>query len=163
MSMFSAARKGALKRFTCAGEKTSLAMTGTFEVDPRVMVTTLPLGETELCLVRLVNDSRYPWLVLVPRRPGIVELFDLSSDERHALVDLASDIAAGMAAAFDAEKVNIGSLGNRVRQFHLHIVVRRSTDAAWPDAVWNDTPAVPYDQIEADAVLVRLRACLPGS
>lgn len=131
-----------------------------FELDPRIAATSRPVGDTDFCLVRLVNDSRYPWLVLIPRRPGIVEVFDLGPDERHALVDLASDIAARMAAAFGAEKVNIGSLGNRVRQFHLHIVVRRSTDAAWPDAVWNGTPAVPYGSAEAEAVLVRLGACL---
>lgn len=135
-------------------------MRARFELDPRIAATSLPLGETDLCMVRLVDDSRYPWLVLVPRHPDLVELFDLGPDDRRALIDCASAFAARMAQTFGADKINIGSLGNRVRQLHLHVVVRRSTDAAWPDAVWNGTPAIPYEAAEAEAVLARLRACL---
>lgn len=136
------------------------AMSDTFILDPRIAETSLALGQTELCVVRLVNDSRYRWLVLVPARPSIVELFDLTPEDRRSLIDSASNIAACMAAAFSAEKMNVGNLGNRVRQFHLHIIARHSNDAAWPDAVWNGTPAVPYEAAEAENVVTRLRGCL---
>ena len=132
-----------------------------FELDPRIAAGSVPLAETNLCLVRLMNDSRYPWVLLVPRRPAVTEIFDLSLPDRHALVDLASAIAARMAETFDAEKMNVGSLGNRVRQFHLHIVVRRSDDPAWPDAVWNGTAPVPYERDALDLLVDRLRGVLP--
>lgn len=136
-------------------------MPGAFELDRGIATSSVSLAETELCLARMANDSRYPWVLLIPRRPSVVELFDLDPVDRHALIDLAADIAARMAAAFGAEKMNVGSLGNRVRQFHLHIIARRTGDAAWPDAVWNGTPAVPYEPEALDAMVERLRPCVP--
>ena len=138
-------------------------MSDSFKLDPRLAAASLPLAETPLCLFRLIDDSRYPWVLLVPCRPHIVELFDLSAAERHTLVDQAADLAAAMTAIFAADKMNIGSLGNRVTQFHLHVIARRRGDAAWPDAVWNGTPAMPYEPAELAGVLGRLRDCLPVS
>ncbi len=135
-------------------------MSELFELDPRIAAGSLPLTETDLCLVRLMNDSRYPWVLLVPRRPAVTEIFDLSLPDRHALIDLAAAMAARMAETFGAEKMNVGSLGNRVRQFHLHIVVRRLGDAAWPDAVWNGTSPVPYEPEALGTVTDRLRGLL---
>ena len=133
-----------------------------FALDERIEAASLPLGETDFCLLRLMNDSRYPWVVLVPRRPATVELFDLTADDRRCLVEDASHLAAGMAAVFGAEKMNVGSLGNRVRQFHLHIIARRTGDPAWPDAVWNGSAAVPYEAADRDRVLAMLRPWLPA-
>lgn len=135
-----------------------------FQLDPRIAEGSLPLGRLELCEVRLVNDSRYPWALLVPQRADVKELFQLASTDRSALIEEAADLAARMSTAFQADKMNVGSLGNRVAQFHLHVVVRRRGDSAWPDAVWNGTAAVPYGSAERDAVLAKMKACLarPG-
>ena len=132
------------------------------ELDPRIAAATLPVAATPLFEVRLMDDSRYPWLVLVPRRPGVEELFDLAPADRHALIDLAAHLAAGLASAFAADKMNVGTLGNRVRPFHLHVVARRLGDAAWPDAVWNGSAAVPYEASEREAVLDRMRGLVPS-
>lgn len=74
-------------------------MPGVFELDRRIATSSVSLAETELCLARMADDSRYPWVLLIPRRPSVVEVFDLQPVDRHALIDLAADIAARMAAA----------------------------------------------------------------
>lgn len=132
-----------------------------FELDERIAASTWPVGQSGLCLVRLMNDRRYPWLVLVPRTPGLVEIFDLTPDDRHRLIDLAADLAQRMTTAFGADKINVGALGNRVRQFHLHVVARRATDPSWPDAVWDGSPGEPYEPAERDAVLRKLEGWFP--
>lgn len=139
-------------------------MSGMFQLDPRIAEGSLPLGRLELCEVRLMNDSRYPWALLVPQRANVTELFQLASPDRSALIEEAAELAARMSAAFQADKMNVGNLGNRVAQFHLHVVARRRSDSAWPDAVWNGTAAVPYGSAESDAVLAKMKACLgrPG-
>lgn len=138
-------------------------MSGRFELDPRIAAGTVAIAETDLCLVRLMNDSRYPWLLLIPRRPDVVELFDLPAADRQALTDLAADIAGAMAARFEATKMNIGALGNRVPQFHLHVIARRTGDAAWPNAVWDGTAPVPYDDAPLHEAVSQMRGCLPRS
>ena len=132
-----------------------------FALDPRIAATTLALAETTTSLARMMNDRRYPWIVLVPRHPNAVELFDLPAPLRHALADEAASVAARMAKSFSAEKINIATLGNKVRQFHLHIVARRIGDAAWPDGVWNGTAAEPFDDPAQLATMrARLQACV---
>ena len=133
-----------------------------FALDPRIAAGTLAVAERPLCLVRLMNDRRYPWLLVIPRRPDVTELFHLPPPERHALIDFAADLAAGMTRRFAADKMNVGALGNRVPQFHLHVIVRRVGDPAWPDAVWNGTAAISYADAERDAMLADMRALLPG-
>ena len=132
-----------------------------FALDPRIAATTLALAETSTSLARMINDCRFPWIVLVPRHPNAVELFDLPAPLRHALFDEAAAIAARMAQGFSAEKINIATLGNKVRQFHLHLVARRIGDAAWPDGVWNGTAAEPFDDAtQLAAMQARLLACV---
>ena len=135
-------------------------MTVAFALDPRIAAASLPCGETPLCLVRMMDDRRYPWLVLVPRRAGVVELFDLDAADRHRLVDEAAALARSLATSFAATKVNVAALGNKVRQFHLHLIVRQPDDPSWPDGVWNGSAAEPYSATERDFALERMRACV---
>ena len=135
-------------------------MPNPFELDPRIAAATVELGAADALSFRMMNDRRYPWIVIVPQRPDLVELFDLTTIELNRLMGHAARIAGAMAQRFAAEKINIATLGNRVRQLHLHIVARRSGDAAWPDAVWNGTPAEPYAAAEAEAMRGRLHDCL---
>ncbi|MDP8916944.1 MAG: HIT domain-containing protein [Pseudomonadota bacterium] len=116
-------------------------MTPEFELDPRLRATSEPLAELPLCQARLQNDARWPWLVLIPRRPGAVELEDLTAEERAALMEEgiaagAAVRAVGAAAGAAVEKLNLGALGNVVPQLHLHLVGRRRGDPAWPGPVW---------------------------
>lgn len=131
-----------------------------FALDPRLAGDTLPVGDLPLCRLLLMRDSRYAWLVLVPRRSGMVEVADLPPDERAALwreVDAAGDALRTVAPC---DKLNIGALGNIVRQLHVHVVARVEGDAAWPGPVWGHGASEAYADGEAERRVEALRARL---
>ena len=115
----------------------------TFALDPRLVADTLPAGHLPLCEVRLMNDARFPWLILVPRRAGLREIHDLSPADRALLMEEAT-AASAVLAAHGAFKVNVGALGNIVAQLHVHVVGRQNGDAAWPGPVWGSGTRQPY-------------------
>lgn len=124
-----------------------------FALDPRLQADTRRVASLALCDVLLMNDTRFPWLVLVPRRANLVEICDLKADEQTLLwheVNLASQ-ALRTLSPFD--KLNLGALGNIVRQLHIHVVGRNEGDAAWPAPVWGSGRALPYD---AEALASRM-------
>ena len=116
----------------------------TFDLDPRLGADTLALGDLGLSSVRLMNDARYPWLILVPRRPGLVEILDLSAADRGELMEEIASCSSALKRIAAPDKLNFGAIGNRVPQLHVHIVARFVGDAAWPDPVWGRGAAVPY-------------------
>jgi diadenosine tetraphosphate (Ap4A) HIT family hydrolase len=131
-----------------------------FELDGRLAADTLHVGDLPLSRVLLMRDRRYPWLVLVPRRAGMVEVSDLAEDERATLwreVDLAGTALRSVARC---DKLNIGALGNIVRQLHVHVIARVEGDAAWPGPVWGHGMATPYDDIALQSIMQRLRQAL---
>ena len=107
------------------------------------------IGDLPLSRVLLMKDANYPWLVLVPRREEVVELFELQRIDQQQLLDEVAQVSAALAGHFRADKMNIAALGNIVPQLHVHIIVRYSGDAAWPKPVWSAVPAQAY----ADNVL----------
>lgn len=121
-----------------------------FTLESRLQDDTFALGRFPLSLLLLMNDRTYPWLILVPQREGIREIFELAPDDRQQLIEESSHLAATLATLFHADKLNIAALGNMVPQLHLHHVVRFRGDPAWPAPVWGKTPAVPYrpEQVE---------------
>ncbi len=94
-------------------------------------VTDLPL-----CEVRIQNEARFPWIILIPKRENIVEIIDLSIEDQEQFLKELRMASKVMQSAFDADKLNIGTLGNIVRQLHLHVIARYETDLAWPNPVW---------------------------
>ena len=123
----------------------------TFQLDPRIATGSHALSSLELCDLRLQDDVRFAWIVLIPRRAGAVEIVDLSAGERLQLLDetmRAGDAARSVAEALGrpAHKLNHGQLGNVVAQLHVHVVGRRLDDAAWPGAVWGHGAPEPYDR-----------------
>jgi diadenosine tetraphosphate (Ap4A) HIT family hydrolase len=131
-----------------------------FVLDPRLANDTRPVLSLALCEVLLMNDARFPWLVLVPRAPGLVEIADLPAPQQATLwqeVDIAAR-ALRTVAPFD--KLNLGALGNIVRQLHVHVVGRREGDAAWPGPVWGSGRAEPYGDNALAALIGPLRAAL---
>jgi diadenosine tetraphosphate (Ap4A) HIT family hydrolase len=128
-----------------------------FALDARLEADTFALGESALCALRVFDDSRYAWLVLVPRRPNSCEWFELTSDEQAALFRETMLAAQALRDSFDITKVNIGQLGNVVRQLHVHVVARRDGDPAWPGPVWGHSPRVAYPDDERERLRERLR------
>lgn len=136
-------------------------MNAPFDLDPRLAGDTFVVGDLALCRVLMMRDARYAWLVLVPRIPGLVEVADLDDDERALLwreVDLAGK---ALRAVAPCDKLNIGALGNIVRQLHVHVVARNEGDAAWPGPAWGAGPAEPYTETAATILVNALRSALP--
>jgi diadenosine tetraphosphate (Ap4A) HIT family hydrolase len=117
----------------------------TWSLHPRLAADTVPVGDLPLTRVLLANDANYPWLILVPRRPGRVEVIDLEPDEQVQLVREVDAAARALKAATKCDKLNIAALGNQVPQLHVHVIARRKTDAAWPNPVWGATAPRSYD------------------
>jgi diadenosine tetraphosphate (Ap4A) HIT family hydrolase len=110
--------------------------------------------------VLLMNDARWPWLILAPRRDGVVELTDLDAADRTQLIEEAASAAGFLKAHTGAHKINIGTLGNVVRQFHLHVVARTVGDPGWPGPVWGFGAAVPRAKGETRTLVEAARAGL---
>ncbi|RDB41931.1 HIT domain-containing protein [Halomonas sp. DQ26W] len=115
------------------------------ELDERLVQDSYPVTELSLCQVRLMDDARFPWLVLIPRRSGVSELFDLDEVDQQRLWYEATQVGRMLKTLAKGDKLNIASLGNVVAQLHVHVVVRRRDDAAWPSPVWGHGEAEPYD------------------
>jgi diadenosine tetraphosphate (Ap4A) HIT family hydrolase len=129
-----------------------------FALDERLAKDTLVIGDMRLSRVLLMNDARWPWLILVPRREGAVELTDLDADDRALLIEEAASAARFLKTHTGAVKINLGALGNVVRQLHLHVVARNVGDPAWPGPVWGQGAATPYDEAQARALIAAARS-----
>jgi len=131
-----------------------------FRLHERLMADTLGLGSTSLCEIRLMNDSAWPWVLLVPAVPGIREIYQLSSDQQHQLVRESSVLSEAMMVVFGGDKMNVAALGNMVPQLHIHHIVRFEGDPAWPGPVWGKQAPVPYSEAELEQVRQRLAPVL---
>ncbi|MDI7862927.1 HIT family protein [Rhizobiaceae bacterium n13] len=109
-----------------------------------------------LCELRLQNDRRWPWIVLVPQRDGMTEVFDLAPLDQAVLTFEMNLVATALKNATGATKINVGALGNIVRQLHVHIIARNEGDAAWPGPVWGHGTAEPYDEQEMQALAKKI-------
>jgi diadenosine tetraphosphate (Ap4A) HIT family hydrolase len=117
-----------------------------FELHPRIQADTHALGDWPLSRVLLMNDSTYPWLTLVPRRPDIVEIFDLTDEDGQTLWQELRTAARLLKQATGCDKINVVTLGNVVAQMHVHVIARWYDDVAWPRPVFGVQPAVPYTE-----------------
>jgi diadenosine tetraphosphate (Ap4A) HIT family hydrolase len=133
-----------------------------FALDQRLQQDTLVIGDFPLCRLLLTNDSNYPWFILVPRVEGISEVFQLSVQDQQTLWQETTALAQWLNQGLDADKMNIGALGNVVSQLHVHVIVRKRDDAAWPAPVWGKHPAQPYTDEQVAGIRARLRELLPA-
>ena len=131
-----------------------------WSLHPQLAKDTFPVGDLALTRVVLANDANYPWLILVPRLPALVELIDL---EENAQIQLLGEIAAAARAlknATECDKLNIAALGNQVSQLHVHVIARRHNDAAWPKPVWGANAPASYEPKARDRLIDALRRAL---
>ena len=131
-----------------------------FELDSQLASDTHPVGELELSRVLLMDDARFPWLILVPRRAGMRDLIDLSTDEQHVLLDEIGRCATALRNLEKPDKLNIAALGNIVAQLHVHVIARTRQDSAWPRPVWGVGERVAYNDDDLKLRLSSLRAAL---
>lgn len=131
-----------------------------FTLDQRLQQDTLLLGDFPLCRLLLMNDANYPWFILVPRRDEVSELFQLDAQEQQQLWRESTELAEVLKDTFKADKMNVATLGNVVSQLHMHVIVRRKDDPAWPAPVWGKHPAKPYSDEQVAALRDKLRMAL---
>lgn len=121
-----------------------------FSLAPELQRDCIELADWPLCKVLLMNDSQYPWFILVPRIAGVKEIIDLSEELQITLLQESGKLSKLLQQVFSPDKLNIAALGNMVPQLHVHHIARFTTDPAWPAPIWGKLPAVPYsdEQIE---------------
>lgn len=106
------------------------------------------LADWPLCQLRVQNDANYPWFILIPRRVAMVEIIDLTEQDREQLWRESAHLSVFLKAEFQAKKLNVAALGNMVPQLHLHHIARYEHDIAWPAPVWGKAPAQPYTETQ---------------
>ena len=129
-----------------------------FVLHPRLEADTFFIADWPLCRVLLMNDARYPWLILVPRRDGMSEMMDLSIGDRALLMEEIAKAGEVVGSLPGVTKVNVGALGNVVSQLHIHVLGRHPGDPAWPGPVWGHSQAVPYETPARDALVGKVRS-----
>lgn len=131
-----------------------------FELDVRLETDSEHVIWLGLCELRLMNDRRWRWLILVPQRPGIEELHDLTPLDQAMLTFETNLVAQGLKNTTGCAKINSGALGNIVRQLHIHVIARNEGDAGWPGPVWGHGHREPYRQSELHQFAEVIKAAL---
>ena len=129
-----------------------------FTLDPRLDQDTIFLGDFPLSRVLLMNDARYPWVILVPRVTGLTETFQLDDIQQQQLLLESNFVAKTLADLVQADKMNTAALGNVVSQLHIHHVARYHSDETWPAPVWGKGTSVAYSEQESTPICQQLIA-----
>lgn len=132
-------------------------ITSSFTLHEALARDTIPVARWALSRVLMMNDANYPWLIVVPERPGMRDLHDLLPNDLATLMDEIVRASRALQGLFKPDKLNVAALGNMVPQLHVHVIARFDNDPAWPRPVWNALPAKPYDENAADELVADLR------
>lgn len=128
-----------------------------FSLHDQLRRDTLAVCRMKLCLVQLMNDAQYPWLILVPAVENITEIAELNEKQRKLLINEIAQTQRVLGQVFQPHKLNVGALGNMVPQLHVHVVARFREDAAWPGPIWGKLPPRPYEDSALRATIARLQ------
>jgi diadenosine tetraphosphate (Ap4A) HIT family hydrolase len=131
-----------------------------FSLHPTLARDTVEVARLPLCRVLLMNDRRFPWLILVPEREDAREIVDLAPADRAVLIEEIAQSSAVLQSLFQPDKLNVGALGNVVPQLHVHVIARFATDPAWPGPVWGSGAPQPYQKDEIEEIKGRMAAAL---
>jgi|SRR5579871_158675 len=131
-----------------------------WSLHPQLARDTELVGDLALARVLAMNDANFPWVILVPRRAGTVELIDLDEVARGELMAEIAQVSTALKNLTRCDKLNVAAIGNVVPQLHVHVVARRTSDAAWPKPVWGAVPAKPYAAGELDTFVAALRRAI---
>jgi diadenosine tetraphosphate (Ap4A) HIT family hydrolase len=131
-----------------------------FALHPRLQADTGFVTDWTLSRLLLMNDRRFPWLILVPRQAGLSELFDLEEWARNLLMREIAEAAHRLKQWANADKINVAALGNNVPQLHIHVIARKKGDVAWPNPVWSVGANAPYEHAECQHLVTELKTVL---
>lgn len=133
-----------------------------FELDPKLKQSSYPVGRFELCQMLLSKDCRFPWFILVPMRPQLREIYQLSEADRAQLMAESCLVSQTLQDLYQPTKLNVAVLGNVVAQLHMHHIARFSNDAAWPGPVWGLSGAREYTEDEARREVEQMHRAVQG-
>lgn len=131
-----------------------------FKLHPTLAADTILVARLPLCLALLMKDANYPWLILVPQRPNVAEIHQLTPADRTILIEEIAKASLTMETVFAPDKINVAMLGNLVKQLHAHIVARFTGDPAWPLPIWGKAPPKPYEEAMLEKTVERIKAAL---
>mgnify|MGYP001954499102 CR=1 FL=1 len=134
-----------------------------FILHPQLAKDTTVIGHFPLCIALLHKDNAVPWVILVPKRNELKELHHLPMNEQQQFLVESQTINQTLEVLFTPDKINLGALGNMVPQLHIHHIVRKKSDAAWPDPVWGAVPPKAYKPNELSQRIDKLIACFESS
>jgi len=133
------------------------------EIHSQLAADCIVLGQMPLCHLLLMNDSQFPWFILVPARPDIREIYQLENTDRQQLLDESCSLSEFLMEVYTGDKLNVAALGNQVPQLHLHHIVRYATDAAWPAPIWGKSAPQAYSPAAIEEIRTLLStAALDG-
>lgn len=133
------------------------ASDATWSLHPQLQKDTVDIGDLPLSRVLVIKDAHYPWLLLVPRRSEVTEIIDLDEVAQAQLMAEIARVGRALKEVTKCDKLNVAALGNVVPQLHVHLIARRSTDAAWPRPVWGVMPPLAHDPEELQLFISALR------
>jgi diadenosine tetraphosphate (Ap4A) HIT family hydrolase len=132
-------------------------MTTLFQLHPRLKQDCIAIGRFDLCQLLMMNDSQYPWFILVPEKADIKEIYQLSKLDQHRLIEESSYLAENLATLYKADKMNVAAIGNLVPQLHIHHVVRYQADKAWPAPIWGKFAVIPYSEQQTSETIALVK------
>lgn len=132
----------------------------TFRLNARLATDCIEVRDLAVCKVLMMNDARYPWLILVPQRHGLTDLHQIHRDEQAIVFNEITLASNALEQLFSPHKLNVAALGNQVPQLHIHVIARKTDDAAWPGPVWGVGEPVSYSNSEKSLLLNQLREAL---
>ncbi len=130
-----------------------------WKLHPQLLADSIPITELPICAVRLLDDARFPWILLIPRIAGLTQWLDMPQDIAHQVLGEVHEAQHVLQQIFTPIRINFATIGNRVDQLHIHCVARFSNDAAWPDVVWGHGTRQPYNPLDR---LTRANAIAAG-
>jgi diadenosine tetraphosphate (Ap4A) HIT family hydrolase len=134
-----------------------MATAPSWSLHTQLQKDTIDIGDLPLSRVLVVKDAHYPWLMLVPRRPDVIEIIDLDEVAQAQLTTEINRVSRALKEVTRCDKLNVAALGNVVPQLHVHVIARRKTDAAWPRPVWGVMPPLAHDAEEVQRFISELR------
>lgn len=134
-----------------------MTASSTWSLHPQLQKDTIDIGDLPLSRVLVIKDANYPWLLLVPRRADTVEIIDLDEVAQGQLMTEINRVGRALKETTQCDKLNVAALGNMVPQLHVHIIARRTSDAAWPRPVWGVVPPLAHDAAEVQRFISELR------
>jgi diadenosine tetraphosphate (Ap4A) HIT family hydrolase len=132
----------------------------TFILHPQLAKDTLPIGDWQLCRLLRMNDTSYPWLILVPRVADIREIIDLTESDQQRLMTEIAMLSRALRQLHTPDKINVAALGNVVPQLHVHVIARFTDDPAWPKPIWGVKQSDPFAADAANAEIARWQTVL---